>query len=124
MATTWLEVARDARHAAAALVTEDRHRSAASRAYYAAYSKIAHELVVTAGLQMARGREGPSHGSLRRLIESSMPHMAQDKRERLSEMVGRFYTLRIDADYRPSTEFDGRDAREAFSIMKTILEAF
>ena len=75
-----------------------------SRAYYAAYSKVAQELVVTAGLTMPNNREGPSHpgesgtGGIRRLIETSMPNMQHDRRIRLSELVGRLYTLRIDAD--------------------------
>jgi uncharacterized protein (UPF0332 family) len=124
MPQTWLELARDARKSANRLVAEDRFRSCASRAYYAAYSKVTHELVVTAGLTMAAGREGPGHGSIRRLIETSMPNMQQDKRVKLSELVGRLYTLRIDADYKPSVEVEGADAREALSIMKTVFESF
>ena len=124
MPQTWLELARDSRKAAAVLITEDRFRSATGRAYYAAFSKVAHELVATAGLAMAQGREGPSHGSLRRLIETSMPNMAQGKRVKLSELVGRLYTLRIDADYKPSTEVEASEAREAMSLMKTIFESF
>jgi uncharacterized protein (UPF0332 family) len=124
MPQTWLEVAGDARKAASRLVTEERFRSCMSRAYYAAYSKVTHELVMTAGLAMAADREGPGHGSIRRLIETSMPNMRQDKRVKLSELIGRLYTLRIDADYKPSVEIEGRDAREAISIMKTVFESF
>lgn len=124
MAQTWLDLARDGRKAAGRLVTEERFRSCASRAYYAAYSKVTHELVMTAGLAMAADREGPGHASIRRLIETSMPNMQQEKRVKLSELVGRLYTLRIDADYKPSVEVEGADAREALSIMKTIFESF
>ncbi len=53
-----------------------------------------------------------------------MPNMPQDKRVKLSELVGRLYTLRIDADYKPSVTVEGRDAREALSIMKTIFDSF
>ena len=95
-----------------------------SRAYYAAYSKVTHELVFTAQLEMTPDREGPSHKRLRPIIETSMPNMQQDKREKLSELIGRLYTLRIDADYKPSVEVEGRDAREAISIMKTVFESF
>src|SRR5690348_13197879 len=70
--------------AASTLVTEERFRSAVARAYSAAFSKVAHELVVTAGLEMPPGREGPSHSRLRPLIETSVPHMAQNRREKLS----------------------------------------
>jgi hypothetical protein len=44
-----------------------------------------------------------------------MPNMQQDKRVKLSELIGRLYTLRIDADYKPSVDVESRDAREARS---------
>lgn len=124
MPQTWLELARDARKVASRLVTEDQFRSCASRAYYAAYSKVTHELVVTARLPMPPGREGPSHARIRPLIESSMPNMETPRRVKLSELIGRLYTLRVDADYKPSVEVEGADAREALSIMKTVFESF
>ena len=126
-AAIWLELARDARKAANALVVDGHHRSAVARAYYAAYSKVTHELTTTAGLTMAAGREGPSHNGrhgIRPLVESSMPRMNQDRRDKLSELVGRLYTMRIDADYKPSSRVEARDAREAISIMKTVFESF
>jgi hypothetical protein len=80
---------------------------------------------------MPANREGPNHsgesgtgGIRRRLIETSMPNMQQDRRVRLSELVGRLYTLRIDADYKPSVEVESRDARQAISMMNTVLESF
>ncbi len=124
MPDNWLDVARDAREAANTLLTEDRYRSAAARAYFAAYSKITHELAAVAGLPMPPGREGPGHGRIRPVIETSMPNMLRAKRDKLSEMVGRLYALRIDADYWPSAKVEGAEAREAISIMKTIFEAF
>jgi uncharacterized protein (UPF0332 family) len=124
MPENWLDVARDARKAANQLLTDDHFRSAVARAYYAAYSKITHELVAVASLPMTPGREGPSHTRIRPVIETSMPNMVQDKRDKLSELLGRLYALRIDADYRPSIEVEGTEAREAISIMKSIFEAF
>jgi uncharacterized protein (UPF0332 family) len=124
MAQSWLELANDARKAANTLLTHDRYRSAVARAYYAAYSKVAHELVLTAKLAMPTGREGPSHSRIRPIIETSMPGMEQKKREKLSEMVGRLYTLRVAADYKPSTRVENAEAREAISMMKTIFESF
>lgn len=126
---TWLDLASDARKAASRLASEN-FRSCVSRAYYAAYSKVAHELVVTAALTMPPNREGPGHpgetgtGGIRRLIESSMPNMRQEKRVKLSELIGRLYTLRIVGDYKPSIEVDIADAREAIAIMKTVFESF
>lgn len=104
--------------------------SCMSRAYYAAYSKVTHELVVTAALTMPGNREGPSHpgetgtGGIRRLIETSMPNMPRDKRVKLSELIGRLYTLRVDADYKPSVDIGSRDAREAITIMNKVFYAF
>lgn len=126
----WIELAREARGSANELMELDRFRSCMSRAYYAAYSKITHELLVTAGLTMPADRDGPNHpgrtgrAGIRRLIETSMPNMRQDKREKLSELVGRLYTLRIDADYKPAVVVESRDAREAITIMKTIFDSF
>src|SRR5882672_11340238 len=126
----WLELSRDSRTSANELMALDHFRSCISRAYYAAYSKVTHELVVAAGLTMPPDREGPNHpgrlgtGGIRRLIETSMPNMPQDKRVKLSELVGRLYTLRVEADYRPSVNVASHDAREALSIMKTVFESF
>ena len=121
----WLELARDAKNAANALVA-DHPRSCVSRTYYAAFSRVAHELVTIAQLTMQPGREGPSHtgrrNGIRRLVLTSMPNMTQPKRDRLSDLLGRLYTLRIDADYKPSIRVEGRDAREAVSIMRKVFD--
>ena len=90
----------------------------------AAYSTVTHERVATAGLTVPPGREGPSHARLRRLIETSFPNMTPARRRKLSELVGRLYTLRIDADYKPSVPVEAREVREASSLMTTIFDAF
>ena len=124
MTENWLDLARDARKAAGVLLTEGQFRSCASRAYYASYAKVTHELVAVAGLEMPPGREGPGHARLRTVIETSMPNMRPEKRAKLSELVGRLYSLRIDADYKPSTDFGVAEARRAISLMKTAFESF
>jgi uncharacterized protein (UPF0332 family) len=128
VARTWLELAREARNAANGLLIQEQFRSCMSRAYYAAYSKVTHELVFTAQLTMPVDREGPHHtghrGAIRPMIETSMPNMQQEKRVKLSELIGPLYTLRIDADYRPSVDVGARDAREAVTIMKRVFESF
>ena len=109
-------------------MTEDNFRSCISRSYYAAYAKVTHELVATAGLTMPQDREGPHHtggkGAIRQMISTSMPNMLQEKRVKLSDLIGRLYTLRINADYKPSVEIEGRDARAAISLMSTVFESF
>ncbi|MGF1633632.1 MAG: hypothetical protein ACFCVE_07255 [Phycisphaerae bacterium] len=127
--TTWHEIARDSRKAANEMV-ETRFRSCLSRSYYAVYSKVTHDLAAAPGATFPLGREGPNHpgasgsGGIRRLIETSMPGMSQERRVKLSELVGELYTLRLYADYRPSIDIDAPDAREAISIMNTVFDAF
>lgn len=130
MPQTWFDLARDARRSASRQVIEGNFRSCLSRAYYAAYSKVTHALGATPGVTFPTGREGPNHpgelgtGGIRRLIETSMPGMTYDRRAKLSELVGRLYTLRINADYKPSVEVGDREARIAISIMNTVFESF
>jgi uncharacterized protein (UPF0332 family) len=130
MPQTWLDLAKDARQSANRLLAEEKFRSCMSRSYYAAYSKVSHELVFTAGLTMPLNREGPNHpgelgtGGIRRLIQTSMPNMQPARRSKLSELIGRLYTLRIDADYKPSVEVESRDAREAVSLMNKVFYSF
>jgi hypothetical protein len=52
------------------------------------------------------------------LIRAHMTQMSDEKRTKLAELVGRLYTLRCFADYRPSVHIDARDAREAVSIIE------
>lgn len=130
---TWYEVASDSRKAANEVVGS-RYRSCLSRAYYAAYSKAAH-LLIENGVPMPLKREGPNHpghlpsgevasNGIRQMIETRLTHMDIRKRRALSELIGSLYTLRLYADYRPSIDIDGTDAREAFSMMNTVFDAF
>ena len=129
MSSTWFDLASDARKAASRLVSE-HYRSCLNRAYYAAYSKVTFALAAAPGVSFPVGREGPSHpgelgtAGVRRLIQTSMPDMDQDRRVWLSELIGRLYTMRIDADYKPSVEVNAGDAREAVSIMNKVFDAF
>ena len=127
--TTWHEISRDARKAANELV-EARFRSCLSRAYYAAFSKVTHELNAAPNVTFRPGRKGPDHpgesgtGGVRRLIETSMPGLSQDRRDKLSEIVGALYTLRLYADYLPSIAIEARDTREAITMMNKVFDAF
>lgn len=129
MPESWFDLARDARKTASMLVS-DQYRSCLNRAYYAAYSKVTHSLAALPGVAFPSGREGPNHpgrtgtGGIRRLIEDRMPNIERPQRVKLSELIGRLYTLRCAADYRPSMTVDARDAREAISIMNTIFDSF
>jgi len=129
MSESWFDLGASARKAANRLISE-HYRSCLSRAYYAAYSKVTFELSRLPGVTFSLGDEGPKHpgrtgaGGIRRMIETNMTNLDRTKRVRLSELVGRLYTLRCVADYHPSIDVDGRDAREAISIMNTVFESF
>lgn len=123
MAQTWLELAMDARRAAKKLARDSHVRSAVSRAYYAVYSKVTHELV-SGGVTMPPHRHGPSHHRLRQIIEKGPSRIRLSKRVALSRMVSRLYVLRLDADYKPVSLIDDREAREAVAMMDTIFDAF
>ena len=130
---TWDDLARNARRAANEMV-QTRYRSCISRAYYAAYSKVTHDLVAT-GVSMPRGWEGPNHPGhlptgeagdkgIRRMIVDRLTGLSLGKRKTLSRIIGSLYTLRLSADYHPSTVIDDTEAREAVSMMNTVFDAF
>lgn len=119
----WLDLASDARKATNRLIMDGHHRSAISRAYYAVYSKVTHELI-SLGVPMPQDREGPAHGRIRMLIEKNLIKLPKEKREALSQMVGSLYAMRVFADYRPGISVDPRDVREAASLMKKCFDAF
>jgi hypothetical protein len=129
MPQTWFDLASDARKAANRLVGE-HYRSCLCRAYYAVYSKVTHDLAGLPGVVFPFGDEGPRHpgrignGGIRRLVEAHLTRFDEPKRRKLSELIGRLYTLRCAADYHPSIDVDGRDARVAVSIMNTVFDRF
>ena len=129
MPQTWYNLASDARKAANRLVSEN-HRSCLSRAYYAVYSKVTFDLSAIPGVAFPLGDEGLRHpgklgtGGIRRLVEGNITTLDEGQRVKLSELIGRLYTLRCVADYRPSMDVDARDAREAISIMNTVFDSF
>jgi hypothetical protein len=129
MPPSWFDLASDSRKAANRLVSEN-DRSCLCRAYYAVYSKVTFDLSAIPGVTFPVGDEGPKHpgrtrtGGIRRLIDGNMTTLDAPHRVKLSELIGRLYTLRCVADYRPSVDVDSRDAREAVSIMNTVFDSF
>lgn len=113
----WIDLALDAQQAASVLLASGRHRSAASRAYYAVYARVAHHLIAN-GVAMPSGREGPSHAKLKRLVVANLYHLDPPSRKVLSKLVSRLYTLRLAADYEPSTRVGLNEGREAHGIMR------
>ncbi len=102
---------------------DDYYRSTVARAYYATYCRVTHELIAI-GEKMPQQREGPTHHKLRGMVEFNLRHLPLALRLALSRMIGRLYTLRVSADYKPSAQIDARDAREAIAIMNKVFTAF
>lgn len=119
----WMDVARSSRRAFGFLFEEECYRSAVSRAYYAAYSRVSHEFQLL-GIGMPSGREGPSHAKIRPLIEVSLVGRKPRREERvvLSDWVGRLYALRLAADYSPAAEVGRSEAREALTLMTKVFD--
>jgi hypothetical protein len=57
-------------------------------------------------------------------VITPLRHFIQDAALRLSVDARGGFILRVFADYRPSVDVEGRDAREAISIMNTIFDSF
>ena len=127
---TWRQIGDDNRAAAAGLVG-DHYRSCVSRAYYAAYARITHELDRLPGVTFPAGREGPSHpgtrpdgsvgaGGIRRMIEEQLRGLDEADRLELSEALRELYTLRLHADYRPSEDVGETEARDAVTLVVAV----
>ena len=114
----WLDIANDSYGAASALVEQKRWRSAISRAYYAAFSRVAN-LLVSHGVSMPKDWEGPSHAKIAGLICEKLTFL-HDLRWRIFHWIRALYALRIDADYRPSMDMGGAHARLAISLMGNV----
>lgn len=121
---TWLEIARENRKAATTLSFDQiSPRSVISRAYYAVFAYVTHELLLV-NVEIPASREAPSHQRLQSLVINRLSQFRLPKRRSLAILVGSLYDLRIAADYMPSVEIDAREARHAVSIMNKVFEVF
>jgi len=117
---TWAELAKDSRVAACALKDSGRWRSCVSRAYYAIYSAVTHELI-RQGIATPKGRGNPRHETLPQTIGIHLLRFPHPVRWQLSDTVERLYKLRVVADYRPQFTVEAREATLALGLM---LQAF
>lgn len=114
---TWREIATD--NFAAVMDLVARHwRSAQSRAYYAAYARVAAALA-SSGVVVPAGREGPSHAKLPALVESHLTQVGI-LRWQVSVLLRDLYRMRLIADYHPSASVGDGDARQAAALMQRL----
>ncbi|NJL31042.1 MAG: HEPN domain-containing protein [Phycisphaerales bacterium] len=110
------------RNAAVLLAQAKNHRSAVSRAYYAAFSAITCELRKYT-LEFENGNEHPPHRQIGRFIKKYFVGLSRAERDDLRDVLARLYQARIDADYRHEAEFSDEVARLALSDMEYVLES-
>jgi hypothetical protein len=66
------------------------------------------------------GREAFGHPRTRVLVETALPNKQPHERQKLASHLGELYTLRIDADYKPSVAFGPAESRKAVALLTTI----
>jgi uncharacterized protein (UPF0332 family) len=115
----WRVVAMECYGAAGELKLADRWRSAVSRAYYAAYSRVSASLRES-GLAMSADRDGPSHATLPGLVENNLTIMRVQDRPGVSSRLRTLYALRLTADYFPSVPVGESDAQQALHLMAEV----
>ena len=113
--TPWPDIARDSFVAAKVLRDAGHHRSAVSRAYYAAYARVTAELEGRASLPA--DREGPDHDDLPEMVIDYLSRMQYPARREVREILIRLYDYRLHADYRPSRVIGNAELRHALLLV-------
>jgi uncharacterized protein (UPF0332 family) len=119
---SWKNAGMDAYKAARSLQKE-RPRSCVSRAYYAVYSIVTHELSRTKGVSFPPDREGPAHALLPKLIDKLKRMDDKDRRD-LKAVLRRLYAARLDADYDPFVTVDASVAWGVLMDANIVLKIF
>jgi len=113
---TWGQLAEDNRLAAYETFEKWRWRTCISRAYYAVFS-AATEALAKQGVTMPKGQNSPSHKKVPVLVGNNLTGVSHPLRWRLARLVGRLYTMRLQADYMPDWPLEEADARDALGLM-------
>ena len=119
----WNTLASSCYGAAGTLVRERYERCAVSRAYYAAYSRITHALVLRGVTFTVRGvkRGNPSHAALPALIENHLQVLGQH-RWVVADYLRALCGYRVAADYFPSYQVNAAIAGKAIDVMKKVFD--
>jgi len=113
---TWRDLGSKNRTSANQLFAAGQWRSCASRAYYALYAELTHQLL-QAKISMPTGRGNPKHANLSMLVGNNLIAVRPQSRWRLSGLVKKLYDLRIMADYLPNVDIAEPEARIAMGLM-------
>ena len=107
---TWRELSEDSLLAAEALLQEGRYRSCISRAYYAAYCAVTHEIIQKL-TTFSYGRNNPSHELMPTYIQNNLT-IPRARKNAVDTYIRLLRYYREDADYRPQTTIDELTARD------------
>ena len=108
----WPDIARDSLEAAKLLHDVGHHRSAVSRAYYAAFSAVV--------ARLPAGRS-PPHRDMPLLIDRHLAELPVWKRKWLKSLIRGLYRLRLDADYSPPAPIATAASRDALRDGSTLM---
>lgn len=114
---TWREMG-EANARAAAMLVRDEHacRAAVSRAYYAIYHEVTHQLVL-AGIKHFGRFRNPMHEQLAKLARHNLRQLSDFQREELGRLIRSLRLRREEADYRPAFTVDRTSVHEALRDM-------
>ena len=113
---SWRDMGIQNRTTANQLFKARQWRSCVSRAYYALYAELTHQLL-RAKVSMPAGRGNPKHLALPMLVGNNLTSIRPQARWRLSGLVKKLYDLRVMADYLPKIDIDESEARIAMGLM-------
>jgi uncharacterized protein (UPF0332 family) len=115
-------MSRDSLQAAKSLLEEGYLRSSISRAYYAAYCAVTADMI-TLGVSFPYGWNNPAHDQLPDLVLHNTP-WPRNRRYEINKALRRLRRAREDADYRPGSTIEHRDAvdvlRDASFVLRTM----
>ena len=110
MVTTWQQLSMGSLTAAEILLREGHYRSSISRAYYAAYCGVTHE-IVKMPTTFSFGRNNPTHEKVSMYIQRNL-NISQAKKDSISTLINTLRLFREDADYRPYVPINETTARD------------
>lgn len=118
---SWAQMSLDSLKAANDLHKIGRARSAASRAYFAAYAAVTSKL--PRGMVFAEGRPNPSHSRLHEVASNNAAsHLSPLLRRDLARIVRTLRANRVASDYDQGTTVDDTTALQSVRHAARVLD--
>ena len=114
---TWREMGKANARAAAMLARDETVcRASVSRAYYAVYQEVTHQIIESGDGQFGRFNN-PTHEVLARLVRNNLSSISGFRKRELERLIRRLRQRRVDADYRPKISVDRASVHGALRDM-------